>query len=138
MMVKGSCLCGQVRFEISSSIQELHYCHCSMCRKAHGSAFSAFAMSPRAAFQYAAGESLVTSFRSSPSISRSFCSTCGSNLTFDFEGLPESIFVSMGAIDGDPGLRGSGHIFVASKAPWFEITDALPQFPEYPPMPSSA
>ena len=43
-----------------------------------------------------------------------------------------------GALDTDPAMRPLAHIFVASKAPWFEITDAIPQIAEAPPPPRAA
>ena len=39
--------------------------------------------------------------------------------------------VALGSLVDDPGIRPTKHIFVGSKAPWFEITDDLPQFDEY-------
>lgn len=33
-MIKGSCLCGKVKFEISGKPSSLSYCHCSRCRSA--------------------------------------------------------------------------------------------------------
>ena len=43
-------------------------------------------------------------------------------------------WVTLGTVTGDPWLRPEAHIFVGSKAPWFEITDHLPQFDEWPPV----
>jgi hypothetical protein len=38
----------------------------------------------------------------------------------------------LGALDDDPGIKPKLHVHVASKAPWFTITDDLPQLPEGP------
>jgi len=130
--MRGSCLCGGVTYEIAAPIEELSHCHCSMCRKAHGAAFATFARVPAAAFRITAGADLVKRYQSSDPVTRSFCGTCGSNLTFVFAGMPEHLWVAAGSFDEDPGVRPSAHIFVASKAPWYEITDQLKQFGEYP------
>ena len=78
------------------------------------------------------GEELVAAYQSSPGLQRGFCRTCGSNLPVPGT-AEESFFVPAGTLDDDPGVRPAAHIFVASKAPWVEITDDLPQFDEYPP-----
>lgn len=132
-MVLGSCLCGTVRYEIRGRVRDLSNCHCSMCRKAHGASFSTYAHVDPGDFAYLQGEDSVVRFRSSPEVERTFCGRCGSNLTFRFEGMPASLWVAAGSLDDDPGVRTAFHIFAASKAPWVEIVDALPQYPEYPP-----
>jgi hypothetical protein len=105
-----------------------------MCRKAHGAAFSTFARLAASDFRVVAGRETVQAYRSSDPIERTFCSTCGARLTVRFDGMPDSVWVSLGTLDDDAGLRPGVHMFVASKAPWVEINDALPQFPEYGPM----
>jgi hypothetical protein len=131
-VLTGSCLCGAVRYAIREPLQDLHHCHCSRCRKAHGAAFATYAGAPAAAFEFTAGAGAVRRFRSSPEVERSFCATCGSNLTFRSDLAKDRVWVAAGTIDGDPGLRPQLHIFAASKAPWHEILDGLPQHAEYP------
>jgi hypothetical protein len=96
-----------------------------MCRKAHGAAFGTYAKVIGNRFEWAAGEEHVRTFRSSPGVERTFCGTCGATLQFIKNG---AIDVALGTIDGDPGVRPTHHIFVASKAPWYEISDRLPQY----------
>jgi hypothetical protein len=132
-MTKGSCLCAAVRYEIAGPLGEIHHCHCSRCRKAHGAAFSTFAQVATDAFRFVAGEDRLRRFRSSPPVERTFCGQCGSSLLFTFDGFPDAVWVAVGTLDDDPGTRPAAHIFVGSKADWFAITDELPQFAEYPP-----
>jgi hypothetical protein len=122
-----------VQYEIAAPFEEMHHCHCSRCRKAHGAAFSTFARASTASVRFLAGEPKVRHFRSSPAVQRSFCSECGSNLLFRFDPLPDAIWVAVGTLDDDPVMRPQAHIFVGSKASWHGILDELPQFPEYPP-----
>jgi len=133
-MLHGSCLCGAVRYEVSGAVHDVHHCHCSICRKSHGAGFSTFARLDVAGFRWAAGEDRLTAYRSSPPLERTFCATCGGRLTIRFDGMPEAVWVSLGSLDGDPGVRPGSHMFVASKAQWDEISDELPQFAEYGPM----
>lgn len=133
-MLRGSCLCGAVRYEVTGPVHDVHHCHCSMCRKAHGSAFSTFARLTASELRIVAGQAEIRSYRSSPPIERTFCATCGTRLTVGFDGMPDAVWVTLTTLDGDAGVRPGAHMFVASKAPWDEISDALPQYPEYGPM----
>jgi hypothetical protein len=103
-----------------------------MCRKFHGAAFGTVVSAKREEFRWVKGRDLVARYRSSPGFERCFCRVCGSPVPGDSGGGPQ-IFLPAGGIDDDPGLKPMAHIFVGSKAPWFEITDALPQFEEWPP-----
>jgi hypothetical protein len=133
-MLRGSCLCGAVRYEVAGPVHDVHHCHCGMCRKSHGGGFSTFGRVTAADFRFTAGEDQVRRFRSSPPMERSFCATCGSRLTFRFDEMPNVVWITLGTLDDDPGVQPDAHMFVASKASWDPITDALPQYPEYPPL----
>jgi hypothetical protein len=132
-MLKGSCLCAGVTYEITGPLDEARNCHCSMCRKAHGAAFRSRASVRSGDFRLTAGENLVTWYESSPGTQRGFCSRCGSPLLSRFEESPEVRGLPLGCLDKDPGVKPAMHIFVASKAPWFEIIDSLPRYKEGPP-----
>jgi hypothetical protein len=126
-MLTGSCLCQGVRFEIDGVLRTASHCHCSMCRKAHGAAFGTYAVAEAQVFRVVTGAELITRYASSPGIARTFCSRCGSTLQWLRESRPDMVDVALGVLDGDPGVRPSFHIYVASKAPWYEICDGLPQ-----------
>ena len=79
---QGSCLCGSVRWEFSGQPLEATHCHCSMCRKAHGAAFGTYYNLPENAFRWTGAMDTVRTYRSSETIERPFCSTCGSALPF--------------------------------------------------------
>jgi hypothetical protein len=103
-----------------------------MCRKAHGAAFRSRARIKAADFRWVQGEELVRYYESSPGNHRGFCRVCGSPLLSRFDHHPASYGLPLGALDDDPGVKPQLHVFVAYKAPWFDITDGLPQFPELP------
>jgi len=127
MSIKGSCLCQGVKYEIiDAELYPISNCHCENCRKSHSAAFGAYVAFKNADFRWTQGEELVSRYESSPLTYRCFCKICGSQLAaFDDK---EIRCVPLGSTDGDPGLRPEFHIYVSSKAPWYEITDALPQF----------
>jgi len=126
-MIRGSCLCGSVRYEVRGSLGRAVHCHCSMCRKAHGAAFGSYARVAESDFELLAGAGDIASYRSSLEATRTFCRRCGSTLQFISTKRPGSFSLALGTLDDDPGVQPSLHLFVGSKAAWFDITDALPQ-----------
>jgi len=131
-MIRGSCLCGQVRYALASAPQALNHCHCSMCRKAHGAAFGSFVHGDGTRFRWLAGADLVQRYVSSPERERAFCGICGSSMPVLDDGGAH-VVIPAGTLDDDPGIRPSLHGHVASHAPWHEITDSLPQHDDSPP-----
>jgi hypothetical protein len=131
-MMRGSCLCGGVRYEITGRLSGALNCHCTMCRKAHGTAFRSRASVKAADFKWVRGEELVTYYESSVGNHRGFCRVCGSPILSRFDQHPAFYGLPLGALDDDPGVKPRRHVFVADKAPWFDITDNLPQHPGLP------
>ena len=129
-MIHGSCLCRGVRYRIDGPLSQALHCHCSMCRKAHGSAFRSRAAVRAVDFEWLQGEDLVTFYESSPGNHRGFCRVCGSAILSKFDTNTSWYGLPLGCLDDDPGIRPEKHVHVASKAPWFTITDGLPQLPE--------
>jgi hypothetical protein len=98
-----------------------------MCRKAHGAAFATYAEVEARDLRFTRGEELIVRYRSSDEAQRSFCGRCGSNLLFEPDESPNLVWVAAGGLDSDSPIRPDCHLFVGSKAPWFDINDALPQ-----------
>jgi hypothetical protein len=103
-----------------------------MCRKAHGSAFSANGEVSADDFRWLAGRESVSEFTSSPQRRKCFCSRCGSHLLIRRLDDPSTLVVTLGTLDSDPEIRPGRHVFVDSKAAWYDIIDGLPQFRIYP------
>ncbi|MGH8177474.1 MAG: GFA family protein [Steroidobacter sp.] len=132
MTTAGSCLCGAVRYQVDGPFSMMIHCHCSMCRKHHGSAFATFVAAPLSAFRLLSGESEIATYQSSEKGQRSFCRTCGA-VTPTLVKEMELALLPAGNLLRDPEVRPQSHVFAASKAPWYTITDSLPQHEEYPP-----
>jgi hypothetical protein len=128
-LLLGTCECGAVRYRVADAFLYAANCHCSRCRAATGSAFKAFAGIERSKLEIeeGAGNLLV---HGSDDLNDTRCGTCGS-LLFSVVRNGEYVHVAMGSLVDEPGVRPTEHIFVGSKAPWFEITDDLPQAEEY-------
>lgn len=129
-MNQGRCLCGSVRYEIDGPVVYVVHCHCSMCRKHHGAGFVTWAVAPASGFRITAGADAIRRYESSPGTHRAFCSTCGS-VTPELAPSGEHVIAPAANLEGDlpaPQL----HMFVASKADWYQITDGLPQHEQWP------
>ena len=131
-MVKARCLCEGVRFTVSGSFGPAIICHCSQCRRATGSAFACNAPVSSQQVEFEAGQDLIREFESSPGEYRAFCSRCGSPVYSRRVDRPRTYRLRLGLLDGDPGVRPGCHLWVDSKAPWYEISDSLPQFSSVP------
>ncbi len=129
-LLKGSCLCDGITYEISAPLSDVINCHCSMCRKAQGSAFRTRASVNVSDFRFLSGEELLTFYESSPGEFRSFCSVCGATIITKFNQFPDVYGFALGTLDTDPEIKIERHIFTKYKAPWYEITDNIPQIEE--------
>ena len=130
-MIRGSCLCGGVQFEARKVQGPFELCHCSRCRKVTGSAFAAGIYVAPDDFKLLQGQELIRVYeapilRAPPAYHSCFCSRCGSRVPDAFSCAP-LIELPAGCLDNDPGLRPEMHILVEGKAPWFTISDGLPQ-----------
>jgi hypothetical protein len=125
----GGCWCGAVRYRVADAFLYAGNCHCSRCRAATGSAFKPYAGIERDKLEITEGaERLLVIGDNEGNDTR--CAVCGS-LLFSVVRDGGYVHVAMGSLADPPSIRPSGHIFVGSKAPWFEITDDLPQFEEH-------
>ncbi len=130
-MIKGSCCCGAVQFELSSKPKFMGSCHCSRCRKV-GAGTIAFV--EKETLNLISGKAFIATFKAvAPyKYDRNFCSQCGSALGEILSG--ENMFpIAANCFDTDPGLEISFHEFVSEKPGWFKICDDAPQYEKHPP-----
>lgn len=139
MAAEGGCVCGSVRYEVDGSLGDVRYCHCNHCRRTTGTAFTANARIPARAFRLVAGADSLSEHRTPRGV-RAYCSVCFSPIFGRVAAEPDWIRIRIGGLAGELDVRITAHVWVSSKSSWFEITDALPQYPESvsgpPPEPS--
>ena len=127
-MLKGSCACGRVRYEIRGRlIGPVTYCHCWRCRKHSGSSFGTTAGVASPNLTFVAGQDLMASWESSPGVHRYFASCCGSPIYKRDDSNPDELGFRLGTLDTDPHMKAELHFMVGSRAPWVEIADDLRQ-----------
>jgi hypothetical protein len=124
-VLQGKCGCGAVHYEVADEFRYAANCHCSQCRAATGSAFKAFAGIERDKLTVTEGGDRLNVF-GEENLNDTRCAECGS-LLYSVVREGEWVHVAMGSLVDDPSIRPGEHIYVGSKAPWFEITDDLPQ-----------
>jgi hypothetical protein len=129
----GSCVCGAVTYAFDMQPKVTVACHCSACRKATGSAFGTWALVLKEGFRFTAGDEHVAEFQSSDHAQRLFCRLCGTTLGNLTSRRPRYLHLAAGTLDRAPPMSIAMHLYTASKAPWYEIADALPQHPSEPP-----
>jgi hypothetical protein len=128
-VLSGKCECGAVRYTVPDEFRYAANCHCSKCRAGTGSAFKPFAGIERDKLEISeGGDELLVWGEEDANHTR--CGVCGS-LLFSVVRDGAYVHVALGSLVDTPSIRPTEHIFVRSKAPWYEITDDLPQRQEY-------
>jgi len=130
-LIEGECFCGVVRYRIDGGLAHARSCHCSRCRKAFSGAGSAYAeLAQPGSLTWVSGKEHLRFYESQPGWGLAFCNTCGTTLCGTHGGDVHG--VTLGSVNGDPGVRIEAHIFVGSKAPWDHIGGPAPQFDTLP------
>ena len=124
-ILTGKCFCGAVAYTVADEFLYAAFCHCSDCRRTTGSAFKPFAGIERDKFALTRGQDGLLIFGDDRTHD-AHCKVCGS-LLYSLVRDGRYVHVPMGTLVDDPAIRPTAHIFVGSKAPWYEITDDLPQ-----------
>ena len=128
-MLKGSCLCGTVQYEISAQLSNLSNCHCIQCQKAHGAAFGTYARVDKRAFRFTNGEDIVSCYRSSKNVTRTFCGLCGSTLQY-IDGNTPYLNIAVASLDDPIEETVTEEIWCSKKAPWLDPSAAIKSYPE--------
>ena len=133
--MKGTCLCEAIAFEINETGTPIEFCHCSRCKKAYGSAFAATFYVRTSQLRWIRGEALIKVYeaplhKEPPPYRHVFCGRCGSPLPIMMAEF-DVVEIPAGTLDDDPSSRPLRHVFVSKKAPWFQITDSLPQYQDH-------
>ncbi|WP_041360701.1 GFA family protein [Methylococcus capsulatus] len=131
--LKGSCLCGAVKYEVKGDPQRFYHCHCSRCRKSSGTGHATNLFLANAELVFASGQSLLKQFKvpEAKRFTRQFCSRCGSQVA---RYVPEidGVVIPAGSLDDEAPIQPQARIFWDSRAHWSCDGDALPRHAEYP------
>jgi len=132
MSIVGGCLCGDTRYEIAGSRVNAVNCYCSMCRKAHGTAFSTHAVVNLSRLTWLCGETNLIRYESSPGGFREYCKHCGSHLLVHGQSGDGALAIPAGTLDGNPNVTIVSHIFTRECVSWHVIDDDIPKHEGWP------
>jgi hypothetical protein len=130
---RGSCLCGEVSYEITGSLGIFQYCHCSRCRKFSGSAYAANIIVAPDQFIWLDGEEFLGRFEhpQAKHFATSFCTRCGSSLPW-LTKSGKAVVIPAGTLDGDPEIKPFQNVFYKSRADWYQDASELINYDELP------
>jgi hypothetical protein len=131
-VIYGRCDCSKVQYQVDGELVDFCHCHCSICRRLHGAAFVTWGGIKREELSYTSGEENLAVYPFSENSDSIFCTHCGSRLLVDFKPDAHMLYIALGTVTGDIDCPSGFHQFTGSKAPWYEITDDLPQYEEWP------
>ncbi len=132
-IVRGSCMCGTVKFHITEPFKGVHNCHCTRCRKARAAAHAKNRFTSMKGVEFVQGEDNLESYKlpDAEHFTQVFCKTCGSKMP-RIDPNRQIAVIPFGGLDDDPRAKPADHMFVNYMAKWHEITDDLPVFEEMP------
>jgi len=130
-MIKGSCLCGAIVFEVELIPEKIYNCHCSQCRKSHGAAFATQAFAKGDTLKFIKGETLLKEYSGHGGV-RSFCAVCGSRLMNYAPDKNLYLSVALSSVDCDYVGKPVAHANVESKASWHTPSEGIPLYPGMP------
>jgi hypothetical protein len=124
--IDGGCLCGAIRYQASGAAYGITHCHCRTCRRASGAPFVTWAGFDADKFEFTQGQ--PATYGSSKNVVRTFCSRCGTALTYQRLDLPDSIDVTLGSMDDPEKIKPEDHTWTGSRISWIVLGDHLPTY----------
>ena len=133
-LLKGSCLCGTVKFEVVGEPKRFYHCHCSRCRKVTGTGHASNLFLQPGTLTWLGGEEKVSSFKvpEAKRFTNNFCATCGSRLPRQAKDS-DMVMIPAGSLDDAAPIRPQARIFADSRAGWSCTDGEMAVYPEYPP-----
>ena len=126
MSFEGGCFCGAVRYIAGNSPGVVTHCHCIHCRRISGAAFVTWAEFPYAEFSFINGSPAF--FSSREGVTRSFCASCGTPLTYRNAGTQDRIDVTACSLDHPEAVTPQDHVHHRRALPWIHLSDRLPTY----------
>lgn len=133
MSFTGGCLCGKQRYQINRKHLNAMHCHCKMCQRVHGGAYSTHLIVRPEQLEWLTGDGSLCAYESSPGAYREFCPACGSQLLIHGQTGDDTLAIPAGTLDGDPPITQLGHMFVDAACHWASPEPDLPRHPGWPP-----
>ncbi len=125
-MLQGGCLCGQYRYEFAGEMRDQTLCHCRSCRRAAGAPALAWFTVSRDALRVLSGS--LQLFRSSPGVTRGFCATCGTSVSYAHDARAQEIDLTTASLDEPEACPPRDHTWCEDRLSWLKFADGLPAY----------
>ena len=126
--IRGDCLCGTVKFEVTLPTKWCAHCHCTLCRRSHGAAFVTWFGVDTDQFKFIQGEKKLTWYHSSQESKRGFCTNCGSHMLFRSTKWPGETHMTLSNMADPIDRQPQAHVFFDTHVGWLEFNDDLPRY----------
>lgn len=132
--LKGSCLCGAVKYQVTGEPKRFFHCHCSRCRKATGTGHASNLFIQPGSLQWLEGEERIRTFKVPDAIrfTNNFCATCGARLPRQAKDS-DIVMIPAGSLDDAAPIKPQARIFSESRTNWSCTGDEIPVYSEYAP-----
>ncbi len=130
-MVKGSCLCGEIQFEVELIPGKVYNCHCSICQRAHGAAFATLALADGNSLKFIKGEEKLADYFSGGGF-RAFCSNCGSRLMNYAKDKGQYLSVPVSCIENKDQIKPVANLCIETKLGWHKLSSDIPSYEGIP------
>ena len=131
-MAKGSCLCGNIEYEVELLPEKTYNCHCSYCRKAHGSAFVTMTLAKGDTLKITKGQDSLREHLNDIGGYRAFCGNCGTRLMNYAPDKTQYLAIALSTVDTPVDFIPAAHVNIESKARWHEPYEGIPAFKGIP------
>jgi len=124
----GRCLCGATRYTFAGPMLWRAHCHCESCRRNTSSPVTTFFAVARDGFSWTGDE--PGAYASSPGVTRRFCRTCGTPVSYENEAVPKEIHLYAASLDDHRDFSAERHDFWNERVGWLTVADDLPKHEE--------
>jgi hypothetical protein len=131
-VLRGRCACRAIAYEVEDAFVAAFNCHCSNCRATTGSAFMPWGEIEREKLRVTKGAGSLRVLGDPDADHEVHCEACLSLVYWTSMRDRAYVRIPFGSLVDEPMLKPTAHMFVGSKASWYEIRDDLPQHDEYP------
>jgi hypothetical protein len=124
--MEGGCFCGAIRYRLDGPRNRTTHCHCIHCRRLGGAPFVTWVETTRSGFHVVSGT--MAAVESRPGITRRFCASCGTQITYENADTPESVDVTACSLDDPSPVVPEDHVWADRMLPWVKLADGLPRY----------
>ena len=130
---EAACVCGAVRVEIVVPALWAWHDHSAASRHAQGCAYATYVGSWKVRMRILQGEELISRYEDQETHTiRSFCSRCGTPLTYERPSAPKYVNLPRPLFETRTGREPRYHMYLDEQADWLWLGEALGPLKGYP------